>query len=172
MRTARGLLVCWAVLAGSAGCAIQAEQPVAMPEATTPTAVTTAAAPTSPTPASRAEAIRDWEVRAGDHFKESATALERISEASDAEDEAGLLAGCRQLHDTNSLGLQDDLPTPDQSLTNELQRMIDDMNTATHACLRFALNRKPAEAETYQNYLGRAVEHLQRAKVMLNALRR
>lgn len=124
------------------------------------------------TPTSRTDAIREWEALARDHFKQSAAALEQVSTASSAEDEAGLWQGCRQLHDTNSLGLQADLPTPDRNLTNELQRMIDDMNTATHACLRFALARNPVDADTYQDYLGRAVEHLQRAKVMLNALKK
>jgi hypothetical protein len=92
-------------------------------------------------------------------------------EASAAEDEAGLRAGCQRLHDANSIGLQEDLPTPDPQLTAEVQRMIDDMNVATHACLRFALGRDPTDAGNYQQYLGRAVEHLQRARAILTAAR-
>lgn len=155
-------------------CAACAAGPVAAPErSTTPTVSATQPnpAPSTSVP-SRADAIREWEERAGIHFKESAAALEKISAASDSEDEAGLRAGCTRLHDTNSIGLQKDLPTPDPKLTAELQRMIDDMNVATHACLRFALARDPGDADTYQRYLAQAVEHLQRAKVMLNAAER
>jgi len=94
-----------------------------------------------------------------------------VSEASAGEDEAGLRAGCQRLHDTNSIGLQEDLPTPDPQLTAEVQRMIDDMNVATHACLRFALGRDPTDAGNYQQYLGRAVEHLLRARAILTAAR-
>jgi hypothetical protein len=125
----------------------------------------------STSPSSSAEAIREWESIAREHFKESATALEQVSEASADEDEAGLLAGCQRLHDTNSIGLQEDLPTPDPQLTAEVQRLIDDMNVATHACLRFALGRDPTDAGNYQQYLTRAVEHLQRAKAILAAAR-
>jgi hypothetical protein len=128
--------------------------------------------PTTPAPpSSRAEAIREWEGIAREHFKESATALEQVSQASAAEDEAGLRAGCQRLHDTNAIGLQEDLPTPDPQLTAEVQRMIDDMNVATHACLRFALGRDPTDAGNYQEYLARAVEHLLRAKAILTAAR-
>ena len=92
-----------------------------------------------------------------------------MSQASAAEDEVGLRSGCQRLHDTNSIGLQQDLPTPDPRLTAEIQRMVDDMNVATHACLRFALGRNQADADNYQEYLARAVEHLQRAKQILTA---
>lgn len=136
---------------------------------TTPQSTTTPSA--TPSPTSPAEAIREWEGIAREHFKESATALEQVSEASAAEDEAGLRAGCQRLHDANSIGLQEDLPTPDPQLTAEVQRMIDDMNVATHACLRFALGRDPTDAGNYQQYLGRAVEHLQRARAILTAAR-
>lgn len=124
------------------------------------------------TPTTPTTTIREWEERARRHFTETADALGQVSRASAAEDEAGLRAGCVQLHDTNAIGLQEDLPTPNPRLTAELQRMIDDMNTASHACLRFALARNPVDADTYQEYLGRAVEHLQSAKVILNALTR
>ena len=122
---------------------------------------------TSPT-----DAVREWEARARLHFKETAVALEKISQSSNAEDEAGLRSGCQQLHDTNSIGLQDDLPTPDRELTKEIQQMIDDMDTASHACMRFALARDPVDADNYQAYLARAVEHLHRAKAILTALTR
>ena len=69
----------------------------------------------------------------------------------------------------NAIGLQRDLPTPDPELTAELQRMIDDMNVATHACLRFVLARNPNDAIVYQDYLARAVDHLDRAKLLLDA---
>jgi len=141
----------------------------------TSASVTASATPqsttTPSTSPSSAEAIREWEGVAREHFKESATALEQVSEASDGEDEAGLRAGCQRLHDTNSIGLQEDLPTPDRQLTAEVQQMIDDMNVATHACLRFALGRDPTDAGNYQQYLGRAVEHLQRARAILTAAR-
>jgi hypothetical protein len=114
-------------------------------------------------------AMREWEVAAGDHFKESARALQRVSEASGAGDEAGVRTGCETLHDTNALGLQQHLPTPDPDLTAQLQKMIDDMNTATHACLRFILARQPQDASNYQDYLARAVDHLQSAKAILDA---
>ena len=142
--------------------------------AATVTASTTPQSTTTPSssPTSPAEAIREWEGIAREHFKESATALEQVSEASAGEDEAGLRAGCQRLHDTNSIGLQEDLPTPDQQLTAEVQRMIDDMNVATHACLRFALGRDPTDAGNYQQYLGRAVEHLLRARAILTAARK
>jgi hypothetical protein len=118
---------------------------------------------------SRADTLREWKERAREHFIESAAALEQVSDSSAAEDESGMRSGCQRLHDTNSLGLQSDLPSPDPRLTAELQRMIDDMNIATHACLRFALGRNPVDAMNYQKYLARAVEHLQRAKVILDA---
>lgn len=173
MGTARGTLVVVALAIGAAACVVQAEHPVAAPEVSSPSpTITTTALPASTTTTSRADAIREWESLAGAHFTESAAALEKISQSSSAEDEVGLQQGCQQLHDTNSLGLQADLPTPDRSLTNEIQQMIDDMNSATHACLRFALARNPVDADTYQDYLARAVEHLQRAKVLLTALKR
>jgi hypothetical protein len=170
MRTAHWLPV--AVAALVCGCTAGNPTPPAPSAAGRSTA---ASPPTSATlsvpPLSRAEAIREWEGIAREHFKESATALAQVSEASAAEDEAGLRAGCQRLHDTNAIGLQEDLPTPDPQLTAEVQRMIDDMNVATHACLRFALGRDPIDAGNYQEYLARAVEHLQRAKAILTAAR-
>lgn len=136
------------------------------------TAATTTTAPATAPPTSvtsMAAAMREWESRAGDHFKESAQALSQISEAGDAGDAAVVRAACQRLHDNNSVGLQADLPTPDPQLTAQLQRMIDDMNTATHACLRFADSRQPHDASTYRDHLSRAVEHLHRAKVILDA---
>ena len=138
---------------------------------TTPQSTTTPSTSPSTSPSSPGEAIREWEGIAREHFKESAIALEQVSDASAAEDEAGLRAGCQRLHDTNSIGLQEDLPTPDPQLTAEVQQMIDDMNVATHACLRFALGRDPTDASNYQEYLARAVEHLQRARAILTAAR-
>jgi hypothetical protein len=148
------------------GCGAGTEAPPAAPP-TTSTMPT--AAPASTPPSSRAAAIREWESIAQEHFKKSATALKEVSDASTAEDEEGLREGCQRLHDANSVELQEDLPTPDRQLTAELQRMIDDMNVATHACLRFALGRNPTDADAYQEYLARSVEHLQRAKAILTA---
>jgi hypothetical protein len=115
-----------------------------------------------------AVAMREWEARAGDHFKESAQALEQVSEGADRGDDAAVRAGCQRLHDTNAVGLQADLPTPDPALTAELQRMIDDVNTAAHACLRFSDTRREDDASTYQTYLARAIDHLTTAKQILN----
>lgn len=124
---------------------------------------------TAPTTSELTAAMWDWELRAGDHFKESARALQQVSEAVDRGDDAGVRAGCQQLHDTNAIGLQADLPTPDPALTVELQRMIDDVNIAAHACLRFTNTRQAEDATTYQDYLGRAMDHLATAKRILNA---
>jgi hypothetical protein len=177
MRTVRGVLTALTLMLGPTACAVIAEDPVPAPDVSTqsqsiPSPPASTSAPPTPSTTSRADAIRDWEALAGDHFKQSAAALQKVSEASAAEDEAGLRSGCQQLHDANSIGLQDDLPTPNRELTSQLQQMIDDMNIATHACLRFALARNPADADTYQEYLSRAVEHLQSAKVILNALKK
>ena len=117
---------------------------------------------------SMAELIQHWEDVAGDHFKVSARALEQVS-AAGAGDDAAIRDGCTVLHDTNAVGLQGHLPTPDPALTAELQQMIDDMNTATHACLRFIDAHAAADAANYQDYLGRAVAHLGRAKAVLDA---
>ena len=116
-----------------------------------------------------ATAMRAWESTAGDHFTQSARALKQVSEAADAGDEAAVGSGCQVLHDTNTIGLQGHLPTPDAVLTGQLQQMIDDMNTATHACLRFTLGRQPQDASNYQDYLARAVDHLEQAKATLDA---
>lgn len=126
--------------------------------------------PTSPTSSQSAlaVAVRSWEARAGSHFTESARALEQVSEATDRNDEAGVRSGCQRLHDTNAIGLQADLPSPDPALTAELQSMIDDLNTAAHACLRFTDTRNPDDAGTYQAYLARAIDHLTTAKRILN----
>jgi len=158
--------------AACAGCAAgpRAGVPQAGPESGAASNTSTTAASTGPDGPSLAAEIREWKLRAGDHFSASGDALEQVSRASAAEDEAGMWSGCQRLHDANSIGLQDDLPTPDPRLTDELQKMIDDMNIATHACLRFVLGRKPGEADVYQDYLARAIEHLQRAKVVLRAL--
>lgn len=138
--------------------------------ATSPAPSVTPVSPSpSPPPASMAAAIRDWEARTGDLFKQSARALQRVSEASDAGDEAAVRSGCAQLHDANAIELQRLLPTPDRELTAELQRMIDDMNVATHACLRFVIARQTGDSATYQDYLTRAVDHLHQAKVILDA---
>lgn len=167
------------ILLAAAVCASCASGPRAgLPQAApdseaTSTASTPAVSPTAttvPGGISIATQIREWKLRAGDHFSASGDALEQVSRASAAEDEADMWSGCQRLHDANSIGLQDDLPTPDARLTDELQKMIDDMNTATHACLRFVLGRKPGEAAIYQDYLARAIEHLQRAKAILSAL--
>lgn len=147
------------------GCA---PAPVESPPEST-AQMTTTATTTSAAPPSLSTAIREWEAIAGSHFRESAAALRRVNEATDSGDAAGVSSGCEALHDTNTIGLQGDLPTPDPELTAELQRMIDDMNSATHACLRFTLGRHHEDAANYQDYLGRAVEHLQRAKTILEA---
>lgn len=161
------------VAVACAGCA-STSTPVPTPAtpATTPgttQATTQATSPGTTTP-SLATRIDDWKLRAGEHFSDSADALEGVSRASATEDEAGLLTACQQLHDANSIGLQEDLPTPDRRLTDELQKMIDDMNVAAHGCLRFVLGRDVRETDIYQEYLARAVDHLQRAKVILSEL--
>lgn len=122
-----------------------------------------------PTTTSLADAMKGWEAVAGEHFTASSDALQQVSEASAAEDAQALGSGCKKLHDANTVGLQRDLPTPDPKLTAELQRMIDDINTATHACIRFVFAREEADVATYQDYLARAVEHLHRAKSILDA---
>lgn len=131
--------------------------------------VSTSAPPVSTPAPTLAEAVRQWEAVAGDHFEESARALETVSAAAGRGDEAAVRAGCTVLHDTNTVGLQRHLPTPDPALTSALQRMIDDMNTATHACLRFVEGRDAGQTAIYQDYLARAVEHLGRAKAQLDA---
>ena len=165
-----------AVLVGAllcAACSSEPGAPVAATTTSTDTAITRPTTTIAPPPGdSRTAAVREWEQRARRYFTATADALDQVSRASNAEDEAGLRAGCVRLHDTNSIGLQSELPTPNPRLTAELQRMIDDMNTASHACLRFALARNPVDADNYQVYLGRAVEHLQNAKAILNALTR
>jgi hypothetical protein len=115
-----------------------------------------------------AVAMREWQSRAGDHFKETAKALEQVSQGSEHDDAAAVRTGCQRLHDTNAIGLQTDLPTPDPALTAELQRMVDDVNTAAHACLRFSDSRHQDDASTYQTYLARAIDHLTTAKQILN----
>lgn len=167
LRRALGALLAAVVLSAPA-CSAQRPAPSATPAPET-TAIEAPSATSGPEPVPLSEAIREWKARAGDHFTESGKALQQVSEASAAGDEAALQAGCTRLHDTNTLGLQRDLPTPDPMLTDELQRMIDDINTATHACLRFALKRDDVDAENYQEYLGRAVDHLHRAKEILDA---
>jgi hypothetical protein len=130
-----------------------------------------AIAPSSATTTSTsalAAAMREWESRAGDHFKESAKALDQVSAGADRGDDAAVQVGCQRLHNTNAIGLQADLPTPDPALTAELQRMIDDVNTAAHACLRFSDSRHEDDASTYQTYLARAIDHLTTAKQILN----
>ena len=129
----------------------------------------TSSAEPAPVTTSLTAAIRQWEAKAAEHFTASGQALEQVSEASASGDEASLQSGCQKLHDSNTVGLQHDLPTPDPKLTDELQRMIDDINTATHACVRFVLAREAVDATTYQDYLARAVEHLHKAKAVLNA---
>jgi hypothetical protein len=128
-----------------------------LPASTTTTSTTALAA-----------AMREWQSRAGDHFKETAKALDQVSQGSEHEDTAAVRTGCQRLHDTNAIGLQADLPTPDPALTAELQRMVDDVNTAAHACLRFSDSRHQDDATTYQTYLARAVDHLTTAKQILN----
>lgn len=153
--------------AGVGGCARNsAGVPAASPGSTVTTGTPTAAVPPQ---GSLAAAMREWEATAGDHFKQSARALEQVADGAQAGDESAVQSGCAVLHDTNAIGLQHDLPTPDPKLTAELQRMIDDMNTATHACFRFALKLDPADAAIYQEYLSRAVDHLQQAKAILDA---
>lgn len=120
-------------------------------------------------PPSLAAATREWEAVAGDHFEQSARALEKVAAASATGDDSGLVGGCAELHDTNTVGLQGHLPTPDPALTAELQRMIDDVNIATHACMRYADGHEATDAAIYQDYMSRAVEHLHRAKAILEA---
>lgn len=156
-----------AVMLAVGGCSARPAVPGSGVRAETsgPTAPSATADPTQ----TLAVAIRQWEAVAGDHFDQSARALEAVSAAAGTGDDAAVRDGCTLLHDTNAVGLQGHLPTPDPALTAELQHMIDDMNTATHACLRFVERRDGADAAVYQDYLGRAVEHLGRAKVILDA---
>ncbi|HTY28899.1 MAG TPA: hypothetical protein VMD51_12290 [Mycobacterium sp.] len=143
-----------------------ARHPAGTPE---PVSSTPAAPRTTQTsPSALTVAMREWESRAGDHFTESARALDQVSQAAERGEVAGVRMGCQRLHDTNAVGLQADLPTPDPALTAELQRMIDDVNTAAHACLRFADSRNDDDATTYQTYLARAIDHLTAAKQILN----
>ena len=134
-----------------------ADTPQSLPTSTPTTSTTALAA-----------AMREWQSRAGDHFKETAKALDQVSQGSEHDDAAAVRMGCQRLHDTNVIGLQADLPTPDPALTAELQRMVDDVNTAAHACLRFSDSRHQDDATTYQTYLARAVDHLTTAKQILN----
>ena len=109
MRTAHWLPVTVAALVCgcTSGNPTTPVPPIAGPStAATVTASTTPQSTTTPSPSSPtspAEAIREWEGIAREHFKESAAALEQVSEASASEDEAGLRAGCQRLHDTNSV---------------------------------------------------------------------
>jgi len=131
-----------------------------------PPAIATSSTTTTST--ALAAAMREWQSRAGDHFKETAKALDQVSQGSELDDDAAVRTGCQRLHDTNAIGLQADLPTPDPALTAELQRMVDDVNTAAHACLRFSDSRNPDDASTYQTYLARAIDHLTTAKQILD----
>lgn len=169
--TAIGLGSRAAVLVVGVLCAAGCSGPLAAGPApdTANTAATTSAGTSAPATTSLADELRQWETVAGDHFTESSQALQEVAEASAGEDEAALESGCARLHDTNTVGLQHDLPTPDPKLTDELQRMIDDINTATHACLRFVTSRADTDAANYREYLARAVEHLNRAKEVLDA---
>jgi len=157
-----------AVSLTTAGCAALHIGPAATPVPGPTVAPTSFSPEPAPTTMSPATAMRQWEATAAEHFTQSSQALQQVTEASAAGDESALQSGCRKLHDTNIVGLQRDLPTPDPQLTDELQRMIDDINTATHACVRFVLARDAVDATTYQDYLARAVEHLHRAKVLLD----
>lgn len=148
------------------GCATE-QQPASAPVSVT-SAPAASAAPGA-AQQSMAAAVRGWQDRAGDPFKLSAHALQQVSEGSDSGDEAAVRSGCQQLHDANAVQLQRLLPTPDPELTAELQRMIDDMNVATHACVRFVIARQPGDSATYQDYLTRAMDHLHQAKVILDA---
>ena len=143
-----------------------ARHPAGTPEPMSPTPAASRTTQTSPS--ALTVAMREWESRAGDHFTESARALDQVSQAAERGEEAGVRMGCQRLHDINAVGLQADLPTPDPALTAELQRMIDDVNTAAHACLRFADSRNDDDAATYQTYLARAIDHLTTAKQILN----
>lgn len=171
--TTRSFSVVLAVLVAAACSTTQqptGERPAgpgAWPASVVSTPESTPASVPASTP--EAAAIRDWEARTGDLFKRSAHALHQVSEASDAGDEAAVRSGCQQLHDANAVELQRLLPTPDPDLTAQLQRMIDDMNVATHACVRFVIARQPADSTNYQDYLARAVDHLQQAKAILDA---
>ena len=152
------------------GCSAQSTGP-ASTATSSPAAAPSSTSTAEPAPAttSLAAAIRQWEATAAEHFTASGQALAQVSESSAAGDEAALQSGCHKLHDANTVGLQRDLPTPDPQLTGELQRMIDDVNTATHACVRFVLARQEVDAATYRDYLARAVEHLHTAKGILDA---
>ena len=157
-----------AVAFTSTACSAQRTGPAAT-VAASPTVTSSATTQPAPATTSLAAEVRQWEATAGKHFILSGKALQQVTEASAANDEAALRSGCQQLHDANTVGLQRDLPTPDPRLTAELQRMIDDINTATHACVRFVLAREEVDAATYRDYLARAVEHLHRAKGILDA---
>jgi len=144
-----------------------ANQPGDRVRSSPPTQTVTSAEP-SPPQTPLAAAVQDWKSRAGDHFHESAQALQQVSDAAEGSDAAAVRAGCRHLHDSNVVGLQADLPTPDPALTAELQRMVDDINTATHACMRFTDSMRPEDSSIYQDYLARAMDHLHRAKAILD----
>ncbi len=157
------------MLVFAAGCSVPGQPTAGHPVPGSGTG--TAAVPATTGPGSSlAAAMREWEAVAGGHFTDSARALEQLSTA--VGDDSVVRSGCATLHEANAVGLQHDLPTPDSELTAELQRMIDDMNTATHACLRFVEGHADVDAAAYQEYLGRAVDHLQRAKVILDAVLR
>jgi hypothetical protein len=135
-------------------------------ELAVPLALGSGAAPTSTS--SLAPAIRDWKKRATEHLQESARDLDAVASADQAQDVAGVRAGCQRLHDANTVGLQADLPSPDPAVTAAIQSMIDDINTAAHACMTFTTTMNPADADAYQNYLDQAMTHLQTGLDIVN----
>jgi hypothetical protein len=161
------LVVALVVSFSGAGCSAKRPEPAAATTSATLSTESTSVAP--PAALSRADSLRQWETLAREHFMQSGQALQQVSEASAANDAAALGSACKKLHDANTVELQRHLPTPDPQLTEQLQRMIDDINTATHACVRFVLAREDIDAATYRDYLARAVDHLHRAKVILEA---
>jgi hypothetical protein len=53
-------------------------------------------------------------------------------------------------------------------VTAAIQSMIDETNTAAHACMTFTTTMNPADADAYQNYLDQAMTHLQTALDIVN----
>jgi hypothetical protein len=169
MIAAAGLAVGVTVAIGALVIAfvVMANRPAVRVESSPTTGSTTTTAPRA-TVSPRVAAMREWKSRASEHFRESAVALQQVSDAADVGNIAALRGACQLLHDTNSVGLQTDLPSPDASLTAEIQRMIDDINVAAHACLRFAGSENPDDVSTYQKYLSRAMDHLNMAKTIMD----
>lgn len=104
--------------------------------------------------------VPEWYSQAEEHLANTTKFMQAAVNAIEANDINALRSACSAVHDEQTVGLQDHLPTPDPALTTALQNQINDFHTAMHMCMSLGPNTTPADLERADAYAHQAIEDL------------